>query len=367
MMSICRGKNYNDDGRSTVERCKHDKEHPYFLINRETVRDASLSLEARGLLIYLLSHKDGWVIVTKQIMSSQGIGRDKLRKIFSELIDGGYLKRETILNEKNLTRIKYFFSEIPRFRKEPREVGFQAPEVQAPENPHCKEEVYSKNKHKEEKEREKKESKQPPNPQGGVSSSPEKEKKDRSAKLAISEEAKELVDYIQQKVKASNANAISMTADKLSKDRKAADQLLKELEKERPSTQTSGAPPSLRQKLDLVKRVVDIASDHDIWKFSVTDAISLKKKWGKLSLLLLKKKEKTSPIVALQKEKKDTEKEKAVEYFKILLEKHEVLCDKIQMKGDLVLLETLIGKKEMPLDKYTVAQVKDRLKQWFGV
>jgi len=144
---------------------------------------------------------------------------------------------------------------------------------------------------------------QPPNPQGGVSSfsSSEIEKQDRSAKLAISEEAKELVDYIQQKVKSSNANAISMNADKLSKDRKAADQLLKELEKEHPSPQTSGAPPSLRDKLELAKKVVDASFEDNFWGKKVTGASYLRLKWGQLSVLTSK----TSKTATKEKNRKE--------------------------------------------------------------
>lgn len=128
---------------------------------------------------------------------------------------------------------------------------------------------------------------EPPNPQGGVSYSlPEKEKKDRSAKLAISEEAKELVDYTQQKVKSSNANAISLKPDQLSKERKAAQSLLMDLEKEHPSPNTSGAPPSLRDKLELAKRVVDASFDDDFWKNKITGVRYLKLKWGTLSAIV---------------------------------------------------------------------------------
>jgi len=148
-----------------------------------------------------------------------------------------------------------------------------------------KEEIY-----KDKTEKINKESQDPPTPKGGVSSlsSFEEKKQDRSAKLAISEEAKELVDYIQKKVKSSNANAISLTPDQLSKDRKAAQSLLTKLEKDNPSPQNSAGPPSLREKLELSKKVIDAAFDDDFWKFKPLSAHYLKIKWQSLSALLLK-------------------------------------------------------------------------------
>jgi len=88
------------------------------------------------ILIFLLSNDaKKWVIRTDQISNSfEGyIGRDKTRKLINEAIEAGYVRREKYL-EKNMTRIKYYISEEPKFKKCYRRPDFQGPESRGPEN-----------------------------------------------------------------------------------------------------------------------------------------------------------------------------------------------------------------------------------------
>lgn len=66
----------------------------FVMVTNQFARDRSLSLPARGLGLWLLSHSEGWEITATRLAKEEGIGRDKLRGYLRELEDAGYLRRE---------------------------------------------------------------------------------------------------------------------------------------------------------------------------------------------------------------------------------------------------------------------------------
>ncbi len=115
----------------TIERCPHDRDHPYTMILNSLIRDNSISPNCRLVLIHLLSNRDEWKIRITCLWNQfkDHIGRDKFQNIINEAIEAGYIKRE-IYKEGNLNRFRYLLSEIPKFKK-----YFPHPDVQGPENP----------------------------------------------------------------------------------------------------------------------------------------------------------------------------------------------------------------------------------------
>jgi DNA-binding Lrp family transcriptional regulator len=83
----------------SVIRVSHDKDNPYLLVNRETVRDNTISLKARGLLIYMLSFADGWEFYVSEIARRNKISEETITNILKELFKAGYCKREKINGE----------------------------------------------------------------------------------------------------------------------------------------------------------------------------------------------------------------------------------------------------------------------------
>jgi hypothetical protein len=55
--------------------------------------DARLSVEAKGVLGYLLSRPHDWTIRLNHIGATLGVGRDKTERIFQQLMDTGYVVR----------------------------------------------------------------------------------------------------------------------------------------------------------------------------------------------------------------------------------------------------------------------------------
>jgi len=122
-----------------VYRCPHDSDHPFTIISNELLRENSLSFEALGLLCYLLSHSSGWKTRRSYICNERGIGKDKLKRIFDELIEKGYMKMVFCNDRKGHRQTSYWYSEKPKFKKILPQAGFPPPVKPHPENPPTKE------------------------------------------------------------------------------------------------------------------------------------------------------------------------------------------------------------------------------------
>ena len=69
-------------------------EDHYSLVSNELARDPSISLQAKGLYLYLRSHREGWSMSTQRIGEALGITRKTVAKYVQELERAGYLLRE---------------------------------------------------------------------------------------------------------------------------------------------------------------------------------------------------------------------------------------------------------------------------------
>lgn len=52
-----------------IFRAPHDRENPYFVVNRTGLNDSRLTTSAKGVLLYLLSKPDGWEIKIEDILN----------------------------------------------------------------------------------------------------------------------------------------------------------------------------------------------------------------------------------------------------------------------------------------------------------
>lgn len=71
----------------------HSFDDHFTQIPNDWVRDERLSLEARGLLAQIMSHRPGWNLSIKSLAARNSIGRDKVKRILDELLTHGYLER----------------------------------------------------------------------------------------------------------------------------------------------------------------------------------------------------------------------------------------------------------------------------------
>ena len=83
----------------------HKFDDQYAQIPNAWLRDNRLSLEARGLLAQIMSHRPGWNMSLKSLSDQNGIGKDKVRRIIAELMDHNYLERSERQNKDDKGRM----------------------------------------------------------------------------------------------------------------------------------------------------------------------------------------------------------------------------------------------------------------------
>ena len=76
----------------TIVRREH-RAH-FTIVPNAVFADARLSVEAKGVLGYLLSRPHKWQVRLEHIGRTLKVGRKKLQRIFRELIGAGYVTRE---------------------------------------------------------------------------------------------------------------------------------------------------------------------------------------------------------------------------------------------------------------------------------
>jgi hypothetical protein len=83
-----------------IHRVIHNRDNPYFMMNRGPVEDPRLSFKAVGILCYLLSKPDQWEVNTVDLERRHTDGHAAVRTGLKELLDAGYIKRRQIRDER---------------------------------------------------------------------------------------------------------------------------------------------------------------------------------------------------------------------------------------------------------------------------
>jgi len=126
------------ESKIIFQRSLHNKENPYAQINRDLIRDESISPQCRWMLIYFLSMRDDFKINIKQIWNhvKKFMGRNKIYEIIDEACAAGYMKKETKFFNNLKCGVTYYVSEWPEeeFKKCFRYPGFRETEIRDPEN-----------------------------------------------------------------------------------------------------------------------------------------------------------------------------------------------------------------------------------------
>lgn len=118
---------------------RRERTENYTVIPNHIWSDEWVSFEAKSILAYLLSRPNHWKINTKQLKKKTGFGRDKIQKLIRELVERGYIQRETAKDEKGMFSglDMVVYDEIPEHLPD----NYREPENQAmddqpePENP----------------------------------------------------------------------------------------------------------------------------------------------------------------------------------------------------------------------------------------
>ncbi|MEA1961580.1 MAG: hypothetical protein U9N81_09985 [Bacillota bacterium] len=71
---------------------RHRRRRGYTLIDNQPLTDPNLKYEVIGLLVYVLSKPDNWIIYKKELIASHQNGREAVAGILKRLEAGGYLQ-----------------------------------------------------------------------------------------------------------------------------------------------------------------------------------------------------------------------------------------------------------------------------------
>lgn len=132
---------YGEICMSTV-RTQHNRENPFAQINRKSLCDENLSLEAVGLWARMISRPSDWEIRISELTKSCKCGKAKLYKIIKELESAGYVyrsqSRKLDNNRNRFGKFDYIFFESKEdnieFQKSLMLTDFQRAEKQRAEN-----------------------------------------------------------------------------------------------------------------------------------------------------------------------------------------------------------------------------------------
>jgi len=112
------------------------------------LRDPKLSLQAKGLLVYLLSHQIGYLITRRQIIEQSAGGRNRVDSAIAELVKFGYLKTQHTRQDDGRNGALAFTICDPEAENQPLELPeVENPQVENPqvENQPTKEDNLTKN------------------------------------------------------------------------------------------------------------------------------------------------------------------------------------------------------------------------------
>jgi hypothetical protein len=99
----------------TILRSNYNSENPFKPVASISLKDESLSLKARGLLAYLLSNADNWVLNIEQLIDSVSTqdGATAIRAAIKELKDAGYIVMNQVRSIHRIVRNEIVIKEIP--------------------------------------------------------------------------------------------------------------------------------------------------------------------------------------------------------------------------------------------------------------
>jgi adenylate kinase family enzyme len=84
---------------------------PYTAISNTTLQDKTISLDAKGLLVYLLSKPPDWNVMSSVLMREFDIGKDRYYRMVNELQAAGYFKIIRGNDEKGHRTTEYVVSD----------------------------------------------------------------------------------------------------------------------------------------------------------------------------------------------------------------------------------------------------------------
>ncbi len=77
------------------------RSYHFTIVNNELLKDATLSMQAKGLYAYVMSNAENFKIYKRELEKHFSNGRDSIDRAWKELVDAGWLKSEKVTNENS--------------------------------------------------------------------------------------------------------------------------------------------------------------------------------------------------------------------------------------------------------------------------
>lgn len=100
----------------TIFRIEKNADNPFVMIDRRPIENPALSWKAKGVLAYLLSRPDNWIIRLGDLLNRSPDGPYAVRQAVKELRNAGHLEMETIRENGYIKQWIYKVYEIPLLR-----------------------------------------------------------------------------------------------------------------------------------------------------------------------------------------------------------------------------------------------------------
>lgn len=89
------------------------KKNNYFVCPNQFLNNANLSWRAKGILTYLLSKPDDWVVQVQDIINHAKEAKTAARSALAELLEHGYMRKRIVREDGKFARFEYDVFEIP--------------------------------------------------------------------------------------------------------------------------------------------------------------------------------------------------------------------------------------------------------------
>lgn len=105
--------NDNDKKPKNIIRVEKNKENPYVLINKTFLNNSKLSWKAKGLLAYLLSKPDDWVVILEHLYNMSPDGEKSVRSGLNELKENNHMMKFPVYKSGLVHHWETVITEIP--------------------------------------------------------------------------------------------------------------------------------------------------------------------------------------------------------------------------------------------------------------
>ena len=90
-----------------IVRSVNTSKHNFTPISNELIQNTKLTLEARALVMFIISLPESWIIYKQQVQRALNMNRVKFNRVWKECVDSGYIK--VIKERAALGRFNYHY------------------------------------------------------------------------------------------------------------------------------------------------------------------------------------------------------------------------------------------------------------------